>query len=451
MTRSEIKIRSRELLKISIPMAIEHISVSLMGMFSIMLISFFVGEHATSAMGMVDAITHLILALFAALTTGGTIVVSQYMGRQDRSSAKRAGGQAIMLSVVASLVMFAVIAIFRDGILNLLFADAEAYVMDAARTFLTILNFSYPVVAVTLTVFGIIRGTGDTFAPMMISLIMNGFNLILGILLIGVFDLGVYGAAWSLTISKVVGLVCAGWFLVKRAKNLRINKFEYFKPDFGRQKAILRLGLPTSFESGLFQAGRLITQVMIVTISTAAIAANTIGFTMMNFANVPGMALATGAMILVGQRIGRGETQDVVKTSMFSVGMGFVFLMALGLLIILFRNPIFSAFNPTAETMEYLPTIVISYLLIAPFFWPASFVLPACLRATGDVIYPMVVSISTMFAVRIALGFVFGIVLGWGIAGVWMGMYLDWVARSAFFVPRMLRGKWKGKGIKDEK
>jgi len=429
-------------------MAIEHISVSLMGMFSIMLISFFVGEHATSALGMVDAITHLILALFAALTTGGTIVVSQYMGRGDRSSAKKAGGQAIMLSAVASLAMFVVILVFRDSILNLLFAEAEPAVMDAARTFLTIMNFSYPVVAVTLTTFGIIRGTGDTFAPMVISLIMNGFNLILGIIFIGVLDLGVYGAAWALTISKVVGLIASGWFLTKRAKNLRINKFKYFKPDFGRQKAILRLGLPTSFESGLFQAGRLITQVMIVTISTAAIAANTIGFTMMNFANVPGMALATGAMILVGQRVGRGETHDVVKTSMFSIGMGFVFLMALGLLIILFRNPIFATFNPTSETMEYLPTIVISYLLIAPFFWPASFVLPACLRATGDVVYPMIVSISTMFTVRIALGFVFGIVLGMGIAGVWIGMYLDWVARSAFFIPRMLRGKWKGKGLK---
>jgi len=429
-------------------MAIEHISVSLMGMFSIMLISFFVGEHATSALGMVDAITHLILALFAALTTGGTIVVSQYMGRGDRSSAKKAGGQAIMLSAVASLAMFVVILVFRDSILNLLFAEAEPAVMDAARTFLTIMNFSYPVVAVTLTTFGIIRGTGDTFAPMVISLIMNGFNLILGIIFIGVLDLGVYGAAWALTISKVVGLIASGWFLTKRAKNLRINKFKYFKPDFGRQKAILRLGLPTSFESGLFQAGRLITQVMIVTISTAAIAANTIGFTMMNFANVPGMALATGAMILVGQRVGRGETHDVVKTSMFSIGMGFVFLMALGLLIILFRNPIFATFNPTPETMEYLPTIVISYLLIAPFFWPASFVLPACLRATGDVVYPMIVSISTMFTVRIALGFVFGIVLGMGIAGVWIGMYLDWVARSAFFIPRMLRGKWKGKGLK---
>jgi len=430
-------------------MAIEHISVSLMGMVSIMLISY-VGEHATSALGMVDAITHLILALFAALTTGGTIVVSQYMGREDRASAKRAGGQAIMLSVVFSLVMFAVIAIFRDAILAALFAEAEADVMTAARTFLTILNFSYPIVAVTLTVFGIIRGTGDTFAPMIISVIMNGFNLVLGIILIWGLDLGVYGAAWALTASKLVGLLAAIWYLTKKAKNLRINKLKYFKPDFGRQKAILRLGLPTSFESGLFQAGRLITQVMIVYISTAAIAANTIGFAMMNFANVPGMALATGTMILVGQRVGRGQTHDIVKTSMFSLVIGFVFLMALGLLMILFRNPIFATFNPTAETMEYLPTIVISYLLIAPFFWPASFILPACLRATGDVVYPMIVSISTMFSVRILLGFVLGIVLGMGITGVWIGMYLDWVARSAFFIPRMLRGKWKGKGITTE-
>ena len=454
MGRVEIKSRTKELLRISLPMAIEHISVSLMGMVSIMLISY-VGEHATSALGVVDSVTHLILALFAALTTGGTIVVAQYMGRDDRKSAKRAGGQAIMLSAVFAMLMFVIIAVFRDPILAALFSDADYDVMEASRTFLTIVNISYPIVAITLTMFGIIRGTGNTFAPMVISVLMNVANLGLGFVLIRGINLGfvatpsfgIEGAAWALVISKAFGFVAAGYFLVKRAKGVRLNKLKYFIPDFKRQKAILRFGAPASFESGLFQAGRLVTQIIIVSMTTAAIATNTIGFALMNFANVPGMAFGTGAMILISQRIGRGDEKDVVRSSLFTLVVSGIFLVGIALIIIVFMNPLFALFNPSDETLQYLPIVVVSYLLIAPFFWPSSFILPACLRATGDMIYTMVVSIGTMIFARILFAYILGIWLGMGIVGVWIAMYIDWVARSAFFYVRLFGGKWKGKGI----
>jgi putative MATE family efflux protein len=444
MTKAEIKTRGLELARISLPMAIEHISVSVMGMISIMLVSN-VGEHATSAVGMVDAVTQLILALFAALTTGGTIVVAQYVGRRDVIAAKTAGGQAIALSAVFSLVMFGVIAIFRNQILSALFSEAEPAVMEASYTFLTIVNFSYPIVAVTLTMFGLIRGSGNTFAPMVISVFMNIVNLILGVVLIPVF--AIQGAAWALVIAKLFGLAASTWFLVRKAKGIRLNKLSYFKPDFARQKTILRLGLPTSFESGLFQAGRLITAVIVVSMSTAAIAANTIGFSLVNFINVPGVAFSTGAMILVGQRIGRGEEKDVMRTVMFSLAAGALFFFALGVIMFILRYPIFSLFNPSADTLNYLPVLFVSYMALAPLLWPSSFGLPACLRATGDVVYPMVVSVSSMIFLRLLFSYILGIVLGMGVIGVWIAMYMDWLVRSVFFYARLFSGKWKGKSI----
>ena len=454
MKKAEIQSRTKEMLKISLPMAIEHVSVSLMGVVSTMLISY-VGEHATSAIGVVDSVTHLILALFAALTVGGTIVVAQYIGREDRKSAKRAGGQAILLTIVLSLIMFAIIAIFRDQILRALFSDADYYVMEASRTFLTIINFSYPIVAVTLTIFGIIRGSGDTFAPMVISVMMNVLNLLLGLILIRGLDFGfiaipgfgIAGAAWALVASKAFGLAAAVYYLAKKARGIRLNRLKYLLPDFKRQKAILKFGLPTSFESGLFQAGRLVTQVIVVSMTTAAIATNTIGFAIVNFANVPGMALSTGAMILISQRIGRGDEKDVVRSSLFTLVISGIFLIILGIIIVLFRNPIFALFNPSEETAQLLGIVVVSYVLIAPFFWPSSFILASCLRATGDVVYTMVVAISTMIFARIAFAYILGIVFNMGIIGVWIAMYIDWVARSILLHIRLFGGKWKGRGI----
>jgi len=455
MKTAEIKTRSRELFKISMPMVVEHLAIAAMGMISTMLVAS-IGEHATSALGMVDSVSNLIIALFAALTTGGTIVVAQFIGKQDILSAKRAAGQAIVLTVIFSAVILAILLMFRVQVLNLLFGEAEADVMAAALTFLFIVSFSFPILAVTQTIFGILRGAGDTLTPMVISIIMNAANLGLGLVLINGLDLGVFaipafgvtGAAMGLVIARLLGLAGAVFFIVKKARGVRLNRLRFFKPDVPIQKTILNLGMPTSFESALFHVGRLMTQVFIVSISTAAIATNTIAGSIANFVNVPGMALATGVMILVGQRIGRGDVEDVKKTVLFATATASVMFAVLCIIMFFVRNPIFALFNPSDEALSYLPMVFITYLVATPLFWAVSFVIPAALRATGDVVYPMVVSISTMLIVRVASSYVFAIVLNMGIMGIWLAMYLDWVARSAFFVPRLLSGKWKGKGIK---
>ena len=444
MATIEIKRRSRELLSISMPMVVEHLAISIMGMISTMLVSS-IGEYATSALGMVDSISNLIIALFAALTTGGTIVVAQYIGREDLQSAKRAGGQAIVLSIIFSMAIFLVLFVFRVPILGFLFGDAEADVMAASLTFLAIVSFSFPVLAVTQTIFGLLRGSGDTLTPMIISILMNVVNLVLGFILIRAF--GVPGAAIALLVTRFLGMLAALYFIIKKARGIRLNKVKFFKPDVPIQKTIMRLGVPTSLESGLFQAGRLITQIFVVSISTAAIATNTIAGSIMNFVNVPGMALATGLMILVGQRIGRGQVEDVKTTAIFATILSSMMFAVLCILMFFLYRPIVGLFNPSAEALHYMPAVYISNIIITPLFWSLSFVLPAALRATGDVVYPMVVSIASMLIVRVTLSYVFAIPMGMGLLGIWVAMYLDWILRSALFVPRLLGNKWRGKGI----
>jgi Na+-driven multidrug efflux pump len=76
-------------------------------------------------------------------------------------------------------------------------------------------------------------------------------------------------------------------------------------------------------------------------------------------------------------------------------------------------------------------------------FWPASFTLPNSLRAAGDAKYTMIVSLLSVWIVRIGMSYVFGIGLGFGALGVWMAMICDWIVRVAFFSGRFARGKWK--------
>ena len=43
---------------------------------------------------------------------------------------------------------------------------------------------------------------------------------------------------------------------------------------------------------------------------------------------------------------------------------------------------------------------------------------------------------------RVAGAWFFGVHLGWGLPGIWFSMVVDWLGRSAFYVPRMLSGAW---------
>jgi len=291
---------------------------------------------------------------------------------------------------------------------------------------------------------------------MIISVLMNLVNLLLGLLLIHganflfwtIPGFGVTGAAMALLIARVFGLLVSGYVLLRKVKRIRLNRIKYFKPNFSMQKTILKVGMPTSFESGLFNAGALIIQMMVVSMSTAAIATHAIASNIMGFINVPGNALATGLMILVGQRIGRENIKDVIPTVKFTLVVGTIAFAAICLLAFFLRFPVFGLYSPSPETLEYLNWVFIIALIATPLFWSASFIAPAALRASGDVVYPMWVSIFSMLVLRVGLSYIFGVVLGMGILGIWMAACADWLLRGICFWVRLMRGKWKGKAIR---
>ena len=88
-------------------------------------------------------------------------------------------------------------------------------------------------------------------------------------------------------------------------------------------------------------------------------------------------------------------------------------------------------------------TLVLIHQIFSIFLWPSAFTLSNTLRAAGDVKYTMLVSIFSMFFMRIGIGFIFGGILGMGALGVWIGMVADWIVRAGFFVVRFAGGKWK--------
>ena len=446
--RPEYAARSKEFFGLTYPVFLEQIFVVMLGIITIIMVSS-IGEYALSAVSMVESIVQLVSAFFSALTVGSTIVVAQYTGRGDHTKVTGVAAQGILSSLFFGVILCAVFAAFRVQFINLLFGHAEYAVVIDARLFLGMIAFSFPAMAVMMTAFGVLRGSGNTRVPMVITISINIVNVVLGLILIRNF--GVAGAAVALLVSRYIGALVGVVYILKKSKTIKFTGIRDFVPDIAIQKIILGFGLPTSVESGTFQMGKLLITVFIAGMGTAAIASNAIANSVAWILNAPGMAFSTGAVILVGQRIGRGETHEVRKTAYYSVVAAMVVFIFLCSLTFVLMNPIVSLFYTTDEMLFILRPVLVTLLIMTPIAWAASFVTPGALRATGDVKYTMVVAVATMIFVRVVFTYVLGVHFGLGLLGVWISMYMDWIVRGAFFLNRVRNGKWQGKGVVGDK
>ena len=456
--RSEIRRLSRAVGKMTLPVLVEQFCIVIMGVINTMLASN-MGKEAISAIGMIDTISMIIISLFGALALGGTVVVAQYVGHQEEDRASQTAAQALVSSfLIASLVTLLVL-VLKNAIVRGLYGNAEPLVLEYAMDYLSITLWSYIPIAMVSIAFGILRGSGDTRTPMIVSILMNLFNVVFSSILIyglnlnmGAFGIrlpayGVRGAAAGLTLARLAGMLIVLIPLIRGSRQLKLNHAWLFRPDWFLLRCIFSLGIPASAEQLMFNGGKLITQTFIVRLGTTAMAANAIANSIISLIMIPGNALAIAATALVGQLVGAGQTREARKQLRFLIIASSAAIAVLGLLILPFRNDFIRLYSQDPELIRIVSVIFISSLIAQPLLWSSSFITPAGLRGAGDIRFTMVVSIVSVWVLRIGFGYVFAVVLPWGVLGVWMAMYVDWIGRSIFFIRRMSRQEWLNRAV----
>ena len=199
----------------------------------------------------------------------------------------------------------------------------------------------------------------------------------------------------------------------------------------------------------MFQLGKILLLSTVSVLGTASVAANAIGNTVCTFQCVPGNALGLAIVTVVSRCVGAGSyekaryyTKKLLKSTYF--------FMALSIAATLVLLPlIMKLYNVSDEAARYARQIIWMHGLVAVVLWPASFTLPQALRAAGDTRFTLIVSTVSMWTMRVALGVLLGRFWGFGVVGIWMAMFADWVLRVSFFVPRFLGHKWETMGIRE--
>ena len=193
----------KDLLRLVGPLLIEQFLAVTVGMADTMMVSR-CGEAAISGVSLVDMINNLIIVLFAALATGGAVVVSQYLGAKEQEKANASAGQLILLSAVLGTVVAAVCILFARPMISACYGSIDADVLDAGVLYLKITALSYPFLALYNAGAALFRSMGNSKISMQISVLMNIINIVGNAVCIFGLKMGVDGVAWPSVISRVV-------------------------------------------------------------------------------------------------------------------------------------------------------------------------------------------------------------------------------------------------------
>ncbi len=434
----------RDLYKLIVPLIIEQVLAVTIGMVDTVMVSS-VGEAAVSGISLVDAINNLFIQVFSALATGGAVVAAQYLGRREPENACASAKQLIYSITALALIIMGIALTARRPLLRLVFGSIEEEVMTHAQTYFLLSGLSYPFLAVYNGGAALFRSMGNSKISMFSSVLMNMINIGGNALTIFVFHWGVFGAGMSTLVSRAFGAVIMMVLLRHRDNPIHVEKMLRFDYNLSMIKNILRIGIPNGMENGMFQVGKILVSSLVATFGTTAIAANAVAGNMAGLCTIPGSAIGLGMITVVGQCVGAKDYNQAVYYVKRLMAITYLSVGALSAAMFFLASPLVGMYSLTPETASLAANLIRLHAVFCVVFWPTSFSLPNGLRAANDVKFTMLVSVICMWTARIGSSYLFALVFGWGIYGVWLAMFADWVFRSVFFVIRFLGGKWKTK------
>lgn len=394
-----------------------------------MIVGRFVGKEALSAVGGgTGTIIQVLVGFFVGLSSGATVVISQYYGAKREEMVSYAVHTAIAFSLAAGVVMTVAGIAAAPSVLRAM--DTPADVMAPSITYISIYfagltgNLIYNMGA------GILRAVGDSKRPLYFLIASCMTNIVLDLLFVVGFHMGVAGAALATIISQALSaaLVIAVLMRTRDMYRLELKKIRFDGRMFVR---IIRIGFPAGLQSIMYSVSNLIIQASVNSLGTDTVAAWTayskIDSVYWMIINAFGIAVTTFA----GQNYGAGKNDRVRKGVRVCLGMSFGSTVVLSVLLYYVGVYFYSLFTTDPEVtrigvemLQYLVPFYVTYVAIE--------ILSGALRGVSDCWIPMLLSCLGVCVLRI-LWIVAVVPLRRDIYNIMFSYPLTWTVTSILF------------------
>lgn len=390
----------------------------------------FVGKEALASVGGSSAqIVNLVVGFFVGLSSGATVIISQYFGAQDKRQLDKALHTSFAFSVAGSIIITIAGITLAPWLLHIMNTPQE--LMADSILYLRIYFGGILFVFIYNVGSSILRAVGDSRRPLYYLIVCCVLNIVLDVLLVMVFHMGVSGAAIATVISQAVSAILVTRALMRpnglyqlNLKDIRFHKAAFY--------TLIWIGLPTGFQSVMYNASNMFIQSSLNTFGTDTMAAWTAFgkidaiYWMVN--NAFGIAVTT----FVGQNFGAGNYDRMKKSVRVGIGMALAVALVITGFFFGAGEPLFHLFTTDTAVISIGMRML---HLIAPAYFLFVFIelLSGALRGTGDVMIPMIMTCCGVCLLRV-LWLFFIVPMKPGLETIIFSYPFTWLITAVLFI-----------------
>lgn len=381
------------------------------------------GQAAIAGIGFVTPIFMILNGVSVGLGNGATSSISRAVGAKDHERANKSATHALLIFVLASLLLTVVLLFIQEPLIKTYGASGQSLAEGlkyGTPLFLGLFGFM-----LANGGSGILRGEGDMTRAMYAMIVSVVLNFILDPIFIYILNLGSAGASLATIISSLgSATVIMYWILIKKDTYVHVT-FKDFEFDSKIFIDILKVGIPASLDMFMMSLAMSIYLIFISSIAGEyGIAAFTSGQRLFLFAIMPLNAIGSAVAAVSGSAYGARNADYLSRAHYYGTNFAMAFGLVMVFILVVFAPQLSLIFAYTPETANLVPEItnflrITSFgLLLVGIGIPSSFMYQGIGRGTTSLAWTIIREVIFM----VSFTYLFGIVLNWGLIGIWTGL-----------------------------
>lgn len=427
----------KNILFFSVPLILGNLLQQLYNTVDSIIVGNYVGSNALAAIGSSTSLVYLLIAFSQGVSVGAGVVISQRLGQKNKEGVQTSVHTALALAVILGIILTVGGILFSKEIL--LWMNTPEEVLTDAVTYLRLYSAGMVFNVVYNMAAGILNAAGNSKRSLGYLAIASVTNLILDLVFIVGMKMGIAGAAIATNIGQMISCVLAIWFLVRAQTDYKVylNKIKIHKSTAG---LIIKIGLPTGFQNMVISLSNILVQSSVNSFGANAMAGFGAYMKVDGFNVLPVTSFGMAATTFVGQNFGAGKTERVKKGMWMTLGIGILYTITTGILLLTFSETIMHLFSDDPAVIDYGQQAMHFF---CPFYWVLSILhaLSGTVRGTGKSIPPMVVLLISLCFFRVLwVQFVMPNIAS--IEGIFMLYPISWTIGSGLMILYTWKGQW---------
>ena len=422
---------------LAIPIIIENMLQTLLGTVD----TYFAGQindNAIAAIGVTNLIVNVFIVFFTAISVGTSTVIARNFGKKEMYKVEEAITQSIFLGIIISFFVGVINIFFYKTILKVCGATYEIF--GFTESYYLVVSVPIVFLCLSLILSSSLRSIKDTKTPMIATAIANVLNIILNMIFIKM-NMGIIGLALATTISRSINMVILLIKLKISNIDVKLNK-EVILGGRDTLKSIIKIGAPAGMEKLIMRLGQLVYNSMIISIGVSEYIAHNIAGNIESYTYIPALGFGMATATLVGISLGEGDSEKSKEIVYLADIIATIFMVIIGIFLFIFASQIVKIFTNTIK-IQFMVVNVLRLIALFQCFIAITQIFTSGLQGAGDTKFPMYLTLIGIWGIRVGIGYFLGLIMNFGLFGVWMAYVVDIILRALLLIIRFSHGKWK--------